>query len=152
MGGGATGGRRSRIAGFGLAVLLGCSTGGGGEMAEPDWVGTTWRVEEIEGHPLAEGTTSTLGFPETGRVAGLAACNRYTGFVVLEGDRIVSLGPLVATRMMCPLPVMEQERLFMVVLERARRLQRDGERLIVFGEDDAQPLMRLRPAPTDEDA
>lgn len=106
------------------------------------WVGTAWRIEEVAGLPVPEGVGSTLSFPEVGRVAGFSGCNRYTGSLRVDGDRIISLGPLAATRRMCAPEVMDHEQEVLAALARARRLAREGDSLRVFGDDD-QALLRL---------
>ena len=108
-------------------------------------VGTEWKIEAVEGRAVPEGIEATLSFLEPGRIAGLAACNRYTGGIELDGGRIVSLGPLATTRMMCPPERMEQEQRVLEALSRARRLRSDAEALLLFGEGDGPPLLRMVP-------
>ena len=70
-----------------------------------------------------------MRFEEGGRLSGHAGCNRFFGAFEITGDRI-AVGPLGATRMACPGPVMELERVFLHALETASGFARDGTRLV----------------------
>lgn len=58
-----------------------------------------WTLTEIDGRPFE--ARATLQFPEPGRVAGQAPCNRFSGAIEIDGTAI-ALGPLAATQMACP--------------------------------------------------
>lgn len=126
-----------------MLAAPGCTASGGGSVDEASWIGTAWRVEEIEGARVPAEIEVTLAFPEPGRVAGLAACNRYMGSLELDGNRVVAVGPLASTRRMCPPEVMDQEQRMLAALPRAARLAREGDSLTVFGADDGPALLRL---------
>jgi putative lipoprotein len=119
--------------------LMACSTSGRDMAALPEGLtGTTWRAETIAGQPVAEGVISTITFAEGGKVHGLAGCNRYAGTLSTEGDR-VRMGPLVATRMACPPPLMDQEQRFVDALERGLGFRREGAFLLLESAGDATP-------------
>lgn len=91
--------------------------------------GPQWQVEEIAGVPLLERSRATLEFHEDGSLGGFASCNSYrSSFEAAEGG-VLSLGQIAATRKGCPLPLMQQERNFLRVLEAATsyRILPDGK-------------------------
>lgn len=125
-------------------ALAACSTGDPRiEPLPPGLAGTSWRAETITGLPVLDGTDSTLTFLGTDRIAGLAACNRYNGSIAVKDGR-VRVGPLVATRMACTPPVMEQERRFTTALEQAQRFALEGSTLLLHSAGRPEPT-RFRP-------
>lgn len=87
-------------------VLKGC----GGDPAEL-LQGGAWEVVEIDGRAVADPTRVTVNFAPEGRLAGIAACNRYFGRYALSGEGL-RLSPLGATKMACEPGAMEEERRF----------------------------------------
>jgi len=67
--------------------------------------------------PIA-GTQLTAVFTEDGKVSGSAGCNQYNGGYKLDGDAI-TIGPLAATEMACPEPLMAQEQAFLTAMQSA---------------------------------
>ena len=138
---------RSKAAGSAFLLAMtaaACSTGSPGvEPLPPGLAGTSWRAETITGLPVLEGTDSTLTFVGTDRIQGLAACNRYQGPIATKDGRI-QVGPLVAMRMACAPPVMEQERRFTTALEQAERFELDGPVLLLHSAGRPEPS-RFRP-------
>jgi heat shock protein HslJ len=60
---------------------------------------TVWTLTEIDGSPVSAPTS--LQFPEPGRIAGHAPCNRFSGTVTAPYPWFAT-GPLAATRRACP--------------------------------------------------
>ena len=87
-------------------VLKGC----GGDPAEL-LQGGAWEVVEIDGKAVADPARVTVDFAPEGRLAGMAACNRYFGSYALSGEGL-RLSPLGATKMACEPGAMEEERRF----------------------------------------
>lgn len=71
--------------------------------------GSTWQVLDVSGREMVEGAKATMAFSAGGTVSGSTGCNSFNGAFTSQDARI-AFGPLVTTRMMCPEPVMEQER------------------------------------------
>lgn len=130
-----------------LAALVGAAIGAPA-AAQPPIVGSAWLVTEIEGTLASDAVRSTVEFPQPRRVAGTAGCNRYSGPIDLVGNRIHSIGPLAATRIACPAPVMAQERRVLQALGRAQRLGRNGPLLVIYGPGN-EALLRLSPIQPD---
>lgn len=127
------------LAAWVMLGVVGCSGPG---TAQGTLEGTSWLVEEALGRGVLDGIRSTVEFPEAGRVAGQAACNRYSGAIGRSGERIDSIGPLATTRMMCPPAVMDQEQRVLEALGLARRLAREGAYLTLYDEG-GEALIRL---------
>ncbi|MGH6921352.1 MAG: META domain-containing protein [Geminicoccaceae bacterium] len=107
---------------LGLALLL-AAPASAAELA-----GSEWRPVKIGAAPWPEDSGALVRFESDGRLAGHSGCNRFMGSYVLVGDTI-EIVPLAATRMMCPGPVMEHERLLFDVLESARTFSRNRTEL-----------------------
>jgi heat shock protein HslJ len=58
-----------------------------------------WRIEALNGRPVARGTSPTVSF-DNGRISGNASCNRFSGSFRLDRGRLTA-GPLASTRMAC---------------------------------------------------
>lgn len=107
---------------LGVALLAGTPAGAAG------LAGSEWRPIRIGETLWTAGAEAFVHFASEGRLAGHAGCNRFMGSYALAGDSI-TIGPLAATRMLCPEPVMERERLLLDVLERARTFARNRTEL-----------------------
>lgn len=106
------------------------STGRSFADAEPDEADllrdVEWRVTEIDGAPVAEGSRVTMSFDADGAYFG-KACNNFRGSYTASGNTL-SLGRTASTMMACPEPMMAQERALFDVLAQvaAFSVTRDG--------------------------
>jgi heat shock protein HslJ len=106
-----------------------------------------WRAVEMAGAPLPEGAEVTMEFAGD-RVAGRAACNRYTGGFTLSGEGL-AFGPAASTKMACPEALMDAEVAFFAALARVDRFGIDpatGDLLLIGGD---ATLLRARPGTPD---
>jgi len=99
-------------------VLAGLPATGG--SAGPEFAGTTWQLVAIQSMDDAQGVTKvddprrfTLEFGRDGRAAFRLDCNRGTGDYTVKpaGDGVsgtMSLGPIAATRAVCPPPHLDE--------------------------------------------
>ncbi len=111
-------------------------------FAQEDVAGTRWRIETIAGAPTLETKATEFVILPDGRVTGSAGCNRFSGAGAFAGGR-VRMGPLVATRMACQGPLMEQEqRLFDALARAARYETREG--VLTLRDSAGADLVRLR--------
>jgi heat shock protein HslJ len=134
-----------------LALAAACSPGppsGGGRDSTPQapagapLEGTTWRLAEIGGRPVA-GTADSARpslhlVRDTRKVQGSAGCNRMMGSYELSGASL-KFGPLMATKMACP--SMETEQAFLAALDSTIRYEINGSSLTLYGPNGA--LARL---------
>ena len=113
---------------------------------------TAWSAQDIDGQPALAEPRSTLVIEISGRISGLAACNRYFGRIGVDAGSI-AISEIGSTRMACAPPVMEQERRFLAALQAAASWERRGDVLLLF-DTEQRPRMRLTregtPAPVVE--
>ncbi len=117
----------------------------GGETASfADVVGPRWVLSRLgSGEPLPAGVVIDAVF-EAERISGSAGCNRYFASVESDDSGSFRIGPIGATRRMCPPPVMDAETRYLAALGSASawrlapgRLELDsrqtqGDDVIVF--------------------
>ena len=84
----------------------------------------------------------TLAFPEAGRIALKADCNRAAGGVTFGDDGALKIGPMAMTRAMCP-PGSLSDR-FAQDVERSTRWSIDGGALLLSQPGGAGTLRFLR--------
>ncbi|MBV2262800.1 MAG: META domain-containing protein [Thauera sp.] len=120
-------------------VLRGC----GGDPARL-LQGEPWEVVELDGRAVADPARMTLAFAADGRLAGLAACNRYFGSYGLSGEGL-RLSPLGATKMACEPRAMEDEQRFMAAAARVTGFALAGDGRLELRAGD-RVVMRARRA------
>lgn len=109
------------------------------QVYAPDLIGSEWLLEDLCGRGVVGDAHSTLAFPGTGKVAGNGGCNRYFGVARINGDRI-QVEHVASTRMACAPPILDQEHRFLGALQKAKRLEIDGETLLIHSAGCAKPL------------
>lgn len=124
---------------FLMAMVL--MTSGARAQAPASLTGVTWLAEDISGDGVIDNLQSTFSIDEGGRISGMAGCNRFNGMAKLEGAKI-SVGPLAASRKMCPPAIMDQERKFLEALTNAKSFEIEDAFLRLLG-DEGVPLVRL---------
>jgi len=68
--------------------------------------------------------------------AGLAGCNRYFGNIKGKGPRELAFGPVGATRMMCPEPMMQVEDRYLPALQNVKQFSFMFGQLVLSYQDD----------------
>jgi len=90
--------------------------------------GAAWRLQELPGaRPAALAQMSrpvTMRF-ESGRVAGFAGCNNFSGSYTLDGAQL-QIGPVASTQMACPEPGSSIETAVHQALKGTLRFAVDG--------------------------
>lgn len=87
-----------------VAALTGCGSDGTAPAPGPSsLVGTTFLSTGITGAPIPGGGPLEVTFPNPGRIAATAGCNRHLGEVTFDGTTMTA-GPLASTMMACPGP------------------------------------------------
>jgi heat shock protein HslJ len=144
-------------------VLVGCAAGGGNAPpttrsesaplitpspppAAPagELSGTSWRLEDLAGVAALPNIEATLEFPEAGKVAGRASCNRFFGTVEISGES-VKFGPLASTKMACIDDATNaQEVKYLQALQGAERFAFDGPALFIYSKGMDKPLRFAR--------
>jgi len=96
------------------------------DAAAPSLFDRTWLAEDIEGRGVIDNAQSTLSVASGGKVTGNGGCNRFFAQAEVAGDRI-KFGKAGATMMACPEALMDQERKFFAVLEKAASFRIDDQ-------------------------
>lgn len=95
-----------------------------GPAAVPDrgLAGSHWSLEQMDGKPVIAHSRASLDFPNNTSVAGNGSCNRFTGSLEMNGNRM-KFGPLAATRMMCDEDSSRQEADYLKALAQVDRYE-----------------------------
>ncbi|MGA7243116.1 MAG: META domain-containing protein [Terracidiphilus sp.] len=107
-----------------------------------DLSGSEWLLDDLAGSAADHGQ-ATLTFPEAGKVAGNASCNRFFASAEINGNAI-KLGGMGSTRMACPEPVMKQEAKYLEALQAAERFEWKDPYLLIYCKGLIKPLRFTR--------
>lgn len=121
---------------LGVLALAGCKkdeTLSGYGAAE-----ATWELAELDGAPFQ--ARATLTFPEEGKLAGQAPCNRYFADQMAPYPWFKS-GPIGATRMACP--EMDAEQVFFDSLGAMTLSEVSGDTLILSNDDGREMVFKV---------
>ena len=81
-----------------------------------------WRAVDIGGKGIVDNSEVTLMIGSDGKIGGRSGCNGYSVNYQMTGEALKVVPPIIGTRMMCPPPLMAQERDFQGLIEQARSL------------------------------
>ncbi len=115
------------LAGSALLALAACSTGTGASLEGTLWALESYRNRDGEMVDAILDSGARAEF-EDREITGTSGCNRFFGPYEVDGNSI-SIGPLGATLMACPEPLMEQEFGFTTGLQSAATYQISGDTL-----------------------
>jgi heat shock protein HslJ len=114
--------------------------------------GTRWQVEDIAGGGVIDRSPATVEFPEPGRVAGNASCNRYMGGYEQDGEKL-AFGNLAGTLMACPEPLMAQEQRFHQAMGQVTGWRLDGQTdLLHLVNEAGETMIRASRMPAEDSA
>ncbi|KIC35006.1 META domain-containing protein [Leisingera sp. ANG-M7] len=99
--------------------------------------GTEWQLQSIDGSAFA--AKAILTFPEPGKIAGQAPCNRFLGSQTAPYPWFET-GPLAVTRMACP--ELEAEDAFLKALQKMTLAEVSGDVLILSNEAGREMLFK----------
>lgn len=134
------------IATLAIAGTLGaCAAPAPPSAPEPLW-GSEWRLQSIAGQVALPQPAATLVFPQPGQAVGHGSCNRFSGAVEIDRDRL-TFGPLMSTKMACLGGASEQESRYLGALQKAQRYEVQGDTLLIHAQGMDQPLRFVRTAP-----
>ncbi|MGB8325045.1 MAG: META domain-containing protein [Candidatus Acidiferrum sp.] len=107
-------------------------------------VSTAWQLEDLAGTPALPTARPTLSFPEQGKTADNASCNRFAGSVEI-GNGTIKFGALASTRMACiDDKVSMQEAHYLKALGAATRFESKGNELLIYCYGFDEPLRFTR--------
>jgi heat shock protein HslJ len=106
-----------------------------------------WLLVDLGGVGVIDNIQATLRFPEAHKVEGNGSCNRFFGTATVAGD-FIKLGPLGATRMMCPEAVSNQEMKYLNALQAAEHFEWKAPYLLIYCKGMDKPLRFTRMTPS----
>ncbi|MFQ3623694.1 MAG: META domain-containing protein, partial [Acetobacteraceae bacterium] len=123
-------------------TVEGRTVSGCGSSPEGRLIGAAWTVESIAGEASAGRRPVTIEFRAGGRLGGQGPCNVYLGGWAMPEGRL-RIDRVASTMMMCPEPMMAQERRLHGILQSVRevRFGEDGS-LVIEGGDGASLVAR----------
>ena len=84
-----------------------------------------WRLASLPGVVSFEASKTELIFIAEDRAAMTVGCNRMSGTVRRDGDALI-FGPIMATKMLCPPPLMDLEMRFQKAIAATRAFKIEG--------------------------
>lgn len=123
---------------LGTALAIGCA----GTAEEGPAMEGQWKLAAFGADALAEGVEITMEVRPDGTAGGTGGCNRYTGKISSAADGSLSIGPIAATRRMCPPPQIDAETRYLQSLEKAQGWRVSGGQLELL-DGGGQPLLRF---------
>jgi heat shock protein HslJ len=113
------------------------------ELRNTKWELIRWNLPpnssgEVRARQIPQGDSSNpiqMSFDSSGQqLSGFTGCNRFTAMLD-EDSRGFSLNKIAATKMACSAPRMELENDFLYELNDYRTIVRDGDRMLMIGND-----------------
>jgi heat shock protein HslJ/uncharacterized lipoprotein YbaY len=105
--------------------------------------GREWMVQDINGKGIVDQSRATLNFGADGRVAGRSSCNNYTAQYTLTGEGL-TVSKAAGTMMACDPALMQQEALFLDVLQNVRRFDLGPDGALILRTDDRRAITARR--------
>ena len=134
-----------------VLLLAGCAAASGGGSPAVDVAGE-WELVSgtAAGDPLPqpEGSRATLTF-DGAEAGGQSFCNHYFSSYTLDGDALRFDG-IGGTEMACEPEIMAAETAFVTALGAVTRVARDGDDLLLTGDDVELRFGPVAPVPTSE--
>ena len=128
---------------FAMFMIPACSHFGQSSVDPNTLQGSEWVLEDLAGRAVEDRVQSTIVFKTKDRLAGWGGCNRYFTRFRSEG-RGIQIGPIGATRRVCPAVVMDQEKRFFKALEKANRISMQEPYLLIYSQYLEKPLKFTR--------
>ena len=99
-----------------------------------------WALVELSGLTLPANVQPTLEFRGAGSVAGDTSCNKFSGDVEVDGEKI-RLGPMRMTRKACAPELMRIEKLYVEALGEVEKWEMQGGKLLLHVTGTEKPLV-----------
>jgi C-terminal processing protease CtpA/Prc len=93
------------------------------KVTAADLADTSWTLLELDkDQPALADAEVTISFHD-GQFSGFGGCNTYNGAFTLSDDNpfLVTIGPIAATQMACPEPLLSQESAYFAALQQVSR-------------------------------
>lgn len=126
------------LAGIALVMLQGRQMaqknlpGGGASLT-----GVSWRPAVLGAESMPDDSGMFVQFEVDGSFNGHGGCNSFFGSLE-QSDTGISIGPIGATRMACPEPVMKRETAFITALQDTKKFELGRDKLHLLDDDQTQ--------------
>lgn len=122
-----------------MMAILGATVaiGTGNAKADDQLTGINWIIESVKDAGTIDTGQTSLRIEPDGKAATTIGCNRMMGTATIDGGKI-TFGPMAATRMACPPPLMNQEQLYGAALEATRSYKFEDGMLLFVDENGAE--------------
>lgn len=130
-----------------LSLLTACASGQSDAAPDPSaLVGKTYLSTSVTGPEIPGGGPLELSFPQAGRIAGTAGCNRHMGEVSFDGDTMTP-SQLAATMMACPGPRADADAWLSALLDGPLTWEVSGDKLTLSRGDQTVELTERQNKP-----
>ncbi|EKE70592.1 META domain-containing protein [Gallaecimonas xiamenensis] len=102
--------------------------------------GKEWRVEDINGKGILDGSHVSLNFGDDGRVTGSASCNNFFGSYQFSAGKL-ELGGLASTQKACVPALMDQEYHFLQTLQQASHFDFTAQGALVLSSSEGGTIL-----------
>ena len=121
------------IAGIAFVTMQGKQMGQLGSSGA-EITGIKWRAVSVGEEAIPANSGIFIQFDVDGSINGHAGCNKFSGSLE-QRDSGVGVGPLGATRMACPDPIMSREVTFMDAVQKMASFQSTSDTLSLLDEE-----------------
>lgn len=129
-----------------LMVVVGCCACRSAQKNAKPLKGTEWHLVQLGGEELELPADSfSIVIAEDNSLAGVGACNRLLGQVVLGDKQAISFGQVGSTMMLCPENA-ELEAKFVEVLGGITHYDIDVDKLILMQDGVIKAILKALPA------
>lgn len=113
----------------------------------PTLANSNWKVIEVGGVAVADGSQPTLAFDNAGQLSGETPCNRYSATVMLSGNTM-TISPMTSERIACTDTTrLGEERDFLVDMQGVKSYELDGDAQLRLIDANGQTVIRLQRQP-----
>jgi heat shock protein HslJ len=77
-------------------------------------VGQEWIVQDLNQQGVIDFSRLTMTFDDQGRLSGFTSCNQYS--TAYEFNERLDIASAITTQKVCPVAIMNQEKLFLSIL------------------------------------
>lgn len=130
----------NRLVAVTFVMLTACAS-----TTSVELVGSGWRPTQIGSSAVSSRSNLFVQFKGDDKLSGYGGCNSFFAQYTISGNEI-RIGPVGATRMACPKPIMDMEMALFVVLETAKMFRRNDTSLVLL---DANRKVQARLIQTD---
>ncbi len=119
-----------------------------GPLSLPDLEKMKWSLAELAATQVVPADVSVYAVFDEQRMSGSSGCNRYFSNITGSGPYDIELGPVGATRMMCPDPMMQVEDRYLAALQKVSQFGfYFGQLMLGYEENNKQQRLLFNPKP-----